>query len=126
MARDVFEMIREGQDRDDPRKLRRVSQTVSKPQEVAQLRRALKASIRLIDDLLQARLFPEMCESWRVRAADKRISKKGGAPAYIADVQEANRTALGIKRETNGQRLARQKSRRDRAAAKKSEPASSE
>ena len=75
------------------------------------LRKALDRSRIAIDDWLNT-YASEFCDEARVAEAGKRIMDSGGTLAYIADIQEQNREALGIKLPTNGERL--------RAARKKS------
>lgn len=60
----------------------------------ASLRAALERQTVALDDWLNT-YAPEFCNKGRVREADVRIHAHGGTLAYIADVQEQARAALG-------------------------------
>ncbi len=68
-----------------------------------ELRAALTRSVTALDDWLNT-YAPEFCDEARVKEASKRLRERGTL-AYIADVQEQNREALGIKLPTNGERI---------------------
>jgi hypothetical protein len=58
------------------------------------MKEALRHSMIALDDWLNT-YAPEFCDEERVKEARKRIMDEGGTLAYIADLQERNRTALG-------------------------------
>lgn len=68
-----------------------------------ELRAALKRSMTALDDWLNT-YASEFCDEKRVMEAHARLDERGTL-AYIADVQEKNRRALGVKLPTNGERL---------------------
>lgn len=68
------------------------------------LRDALERSKTALDDWLNT-YASEFCDEERVAEAGKRIMDGGGTLAYIADIQEQNRVALGERIITNGERL---------------------
>ena len=67
------------------------------------LEKALTRSVTALDDWLNT-YASELCDPKRVEEAAVRI-REHGTLAYIADVQEENREALGVKLPTNGERL---------------------
>ena len=58
------------------------------------MRDALRASMIALDDWLNT-YASEFCDEERVKEAGERIMSGGGTLAYIADLQERNRRALG-------------------------------
>lgn len=65
--------------------------------DVKAMTEALQASVTAIDDWLH-QYASEMCGEDRVRETAERIRAAGGTLAYIAEVQERNRSALSGKR----------------------------
>lgn len=68
------------------------------------LRKALERSSIALNDWLNT-YASELCDEARVAEARKRIRDGGSTLAYIADIQEQNRKALGGRLITNGERL---------------------
>lgn len=72
--------------------------------DLAECRGALELSVLAIDDWLHT-YADDLCNENDVARSRSRIQSRGGTLAYIAEVQQANRKALGIKPKTWGEVL---------------------